>query len=398
MAKITPDEALQRLASQTTDKRRAKTVLEFVRPIGDRDDALYVFRNGGNATITTSDSDLAPVIAECSEADFTLDLPPCLEDWLDGYVSQVEWWQSIGSTLTADTPDMEEEPRKDVPSLIDSVWGQGTPWNDNLDFGGGKCLTGCTATASAQVIRYWGKKGWHRGCTATAAYTTKTNKYKVAALPPITKFDFANMPTGKPKTAQQIDAVATICQYVGEAFACDYAPGATGAYTDVVAARMKDHFRMGKGVRLIYASNGYAAWERQVYANIADGMPVLMSGGGSKGRHMFVCDGYNAGTDRYHFNWGWSGSYDGWYAMTALNPKAGYTFNDQKRTVVGIRPDYKLGDVNRDGDVTVADVMAVADHVLNGSFSESADVNSDSSVTVTDAAIVVDKALGKDTL
>lgn len=397
MAKITPEEAMQRI-STSQDKKRAKAVkpMEFVRAIGESTDSLYVFRRGDSATITTSDSDLPPVIGETEDADFTQDLPPCMEDWLDGYANEVEWWQTVGHTLPEDDAEYGAAERKDVPFMVDTKWGQGTPWNNKLDFGGGKCVVGCTATAAAQIIRYWGRKGLRRGCTATAAYTTSANKYKVAALPPKAVFDFANMPVGTPKTAAEIEAEAVLCEYVGKAFKCNYTPGATGAYTSDVAAAMKKQFRMGGMIQLLYASSlGYTRWEAAVYEAIASGQPVLMSGGGDKGRHMFICDGYNATTDRYHYNWGWSGKYDGWYAMTVLNPRSGYTFNSQKRAIIGIEPAYVLGDVNGDGEVSVADVMAVADHVLNQTYSEQADVNSDGKVSITDATLVADKILGK---
>ncbi len=34
---------------------------------------------------------------------------------------------------------------------------------------------------------------------------------------------------------------------------------------------------------------------------------------------LFFCDGYD-GDGLFHFNWGWGGSSDGYYALSAMNP------------------------------------------------------------------------------
>ena len=34
-------------------------------------------------------------------------------------------------------------------------------------------------------------------------------------------------------------------------------------------------------------------------------------------RHAFICDGYDD-NGLFHFNWGWSGSHNGFFAMSAL--------------------------------------------------------------------------------
>jgi len=48
------------------------------------------------------------------------------------------------------------------------------------------------------------------------------------------------------------------------------------------------------------------------------------------------------------------------------------------------------GDVNGDGEVTIADVNAIVDLILSSSYSASADVNGDGEVTIADVNAVVD--------
>lgn len=42
-----------------------------------------------------------------------------------------------------------------VGPLVQSTWGQGTPYNGKCYFNGVVCQTGCVATSMAQIMRYW---------------------------------------------------------------------------------------------------------------------------------------------------------------------------------------------------------------------------------------------------
>ena len=51
------------------------------------------------------------------------------------------------------------------------------------------------------------------------------------------------------------------------------------------------------------------------------------------------------------------------------------------------------GDVNRDGEVNIADVTTIIDMILGGSSSEAADVNRDGEVNIADVTRVIDYIL-----
>ena len=395
MARLTPDEALQRLANG--GKRKAKgTGMKYshVRTLGLADVALYVFKHGKQHYIVPADDRLIPLIADMEQADFTGDLPPCLNDWLGEYERELAWYDTMGDNI-ADVA-VTDVGRHDVPYMLQTTWAQTSPYNANLTIGGKACKAGCTAVASAQVMYYWWQQRYRRGCTATSAYVTKTNKYKVAGLPSVASFDYANMTLGKPKEQPSKDAVAEIIEYCGKVMEADYTPNGTGVPPAVMTEALKTHLRMGNGIKMIFASKGALAFEMAVYEELAHGRPVIMSGYHTSGGHAFVCDGYRASDDKFHFNWGWGGSYNGWYAMSALNPTAANTYNSNKIATIGIKPDYVLGDVNGDGDVNVTDVMEIGQQILgNKPQTEAADINSDGEVTVTDQQLLVKQILGK---
>ena len=68
------------------------------------------------------------------------------------------------------------------------------------------------------------------------------------------------------------------------------------------------------------------------------GWPVYYSGSDvdGQGGHAFVCDGYDD-NDLFHFNWGWSGSGDGFYAIDELNVSS-YAFNSGQAFIANFVP------------------------------------------------------------
>ena len=70
--------------------------------------------------------------------------------------------------------------------------------------------------------------------------------------------------------------------------------------------------------------------------------PVMYSGGLDYDAHDFVCDGYDT-NGLFHFNWGFGGDGDGFFAVNNLNPLPGYSFNANQCAIVGIEPDTLWG-------------------------------------------------------
>lgn len=406
MAKITPQEAIQRLTA--TASRRVMAApgtkiapVEFVRSVGVADESVYLLRKGTEGFVAPADDTMTPCLAESDEVDYTLNLPPCLEDQLDEYAKEVEWWQSIGCHLPVEAAVEESEKAvvsNDIPALIKTKWNQTSPWNQNLTFEGKKCLVGCVPISIGQLLYYWAQKGYRRGCTASASYKTKTNLYEVAAMEPVTVFDFDHMVVGKPTTTEAKKAVADMLEHIGKAIKADYKPTSTGVYLNDYEKQLKSVFRLGDNITHIYASKlGLATFCERIRKELESGRPVMMSGYNSSysGGHSFLCDGYRAEDDKFHYNWGWGGSYNGWFKMGALTPNSSRNYSYYKHAFLGIQPAYKRGDVNRDGVVDVSDVLSAVDATLKGEYKEEADVMPDGKMTIDDAASIVDIILGK---
>lgn len=400
MERITPEESLQRISSaqqqgiMSASAKNKKSAPKFVRALNDN---VYLFTKGKGGIITPAYAEITPLLGEYDEGND--DMPPAMEDWLTGYAAEMEWYAN--DCLVEDEPQDEggaaETTRKDIKYMCKANWGQGAPYNDLLDFGWGKCKVGCWATAVGIIMRYWATKGFHRGCLPTTPYWYKRHPKEFDPLPAKIVFDYRNI-VDKPTTAAQKKAVAEMLKYIGMACKLNYGVDETGVSATLAAPLLKERLRMGNNIKKVEGSD---AWlEKTLYNELAAGRPVIVRGANSSnsGGHFFVADGYRLKDNKYRINWGWTGKCNGYYAWTALTPTQADDYTCYRNLIIGIQPDYYLGDINGDGIINITDAMVLLDRINNGDTSIIGDVNSDGTITVDDMMLIVSTILGKQTL
>lgn len=401
--KLTPQEAWQRIAA-TSPKHKARGNPTMPEVTIVKDD-IYVFGEGGSATITTAYEELPMVLGQWDEGDGVM--PDALTELIDGYANQVAAWSSAQDNANTSKPRAKAKAastRVDIPQMIDAKWGQWTPFNDRIRIDGRECPCGCVAMAVALILYYWGcqdhnGKVFHRGCMAVKSYKTDTLKKKIAALPPLAVFGYKDMTPDTPKTAEGKAAVAELLEYVGKACLSDYTEKSTSAYISKAYHALEDSIRLATKMGYIYASQlGEEAFAEKIYKSLLNGCPVIMSGRKTNdGCHCYVVDGYNAKTGLFHINFGWYGQFDGWYALSATgSSSAGYTIN--KTAITNIKPTYILGDVDGDGEIDIQDVMTEVQAINNGSTDAKFDINSDGAVDANDVPPITNHILGKEQL
>lgn len=327
-------------------------------------------------------------------------VPPALKWWLDEYTKEMD--VEVDEKVITKAPARAAAAITIEPLMDGIMWGQKAPWWANLKFPhptkeGARCycLTGCVATAIAQVLYYWAKKGKRRGCLATKAYTTQKYKYSVAAMPSVPIFDWASMTGTKPTTTAGKKAVAMLSEYCGKAAQADYGYSSTSAPMKNVAPVLKNYFGMGDARRVENVSN--ATLKAEIIAELRKESPVIMCGQSEgSGCHCFICDGYRSSDDMFHFLWGWEGDGDGWFKLTALSPNS-KDFSTKKNAIVGLSP-HLLGDVNGDGRINMSDVTKIISVANSGEYDRAADLNSDGKVDIEDVNKEVDVILGKEKL
>lgn len=312
---------------------------------------IYAFNIGdGDGYIIVSGDDAAePILgyAEEGSVNYT-DIPVNMRTWLEGYADQIAWAQTNSYNKPASMLSNPES-RKDVPNLVAAKWQQSYPYNLYCVFKNNECLTGCIATSMAEIMFYWGVQGrngetFRHGCKALPSYRTETRKFSINAIDSVDTFNWDAMTASKPQTFESITAVAKLMRYCGQAVKMDYdtyANGGSGAYPSNVARALINYFGYDSNARYILQSNySWEEWDETIYQEIASGRPIIINGENSSGTngHAFICTGYHAGTGLYYINWGWGGTYDGWYALNALKTSSKTDFRFKNSAVIGIQP------------------------------------------------------------
>ena len=378
---VTPEQALQQaqnfLQQTPSGMKRSQAAVPQLKMAG-RVGGLYVFnaeRNRG-FVIVSNDDRTAPILGYSDTGALDPDnMPSNMRAWLQGYTDEIASMDENSSQPASSDYRRVSAVREPIAPLLKTQWNQYEPyWNlcpKTTIVGGEHSLTGCVATAMAQVMNYhqWPKAA----CTAIPAYDIfdKKNPFHADELP-ATTFDWDNMlPTyeGVSYTDAQADAVATLMRYCGQSVQMFYGPTLSATDGGFIADALKLYFDYAPD--LYYANRifyGVDEWETLIYNELAGNRPVPYCGRTSEGGHAFVCDGYD-GNGLFHINWGWNGDADGYFSLSILNPKhagagviaSSMGFCMTQEAIIGIKPStggtpdflptlFMLGNMTLDGN------------------------------------------------
>lgn len=289
-----------------------------------RNASYYVFNNGrdGGFVIMAGDDCAEDVLGYADSGSFDADnIPGNMQAFLEGYAEEIAAARARGAKA-ADGDAAVEVARKVVAPLIETHWNQHDPYNQMcFKPNGEQCVTGCVATALAQVMYYY---KWP--ATATSVVPGYTSKYGDAfsALPSTTfkwdKMKLAYLNTGEDDVEAE-QAVAELLWYCGHSVEMNYAPGESGGYQSMIPEALKNYFGYpGNPTWVRRSQYTTEEWDELIYKELKYGRPVLYGADTSGGSgHEFICDGYD-GHGLYHINWGWGGLSDGYFRLQALRP------------------------------------------------------------------------------
>jgi photosystem II stability/assembly factor-like uncharacterized protein len=301
----------------------------------------FIFSSGGFVMVAADDA-IIPILGYSTDATFDKNnIPSNAQAFFDDYNREITSIINAGldntETLKQWNQLLSESFEKSIMSVLPmcaTLWDQMSPYNNNCPAG---VPTGCVATAMAQVM-----KKWNYPTTGVGSHTyTSTYAGPLTANFGATTYQWASMTNTYPAGAAASAAVATLMSHCGISVNMDYEPGASGAYTTAVPNALINNFAYQPSAevknRAVYTTD--ALWLAMIKAEMDQGRPVMLSGdnlGAAGTGHEWVCDGYN-GALNFHMNWGWSGSSNGYFALTALNP-AGENFSSDRQAVIRIHP------------------------------------------------------------
>ncbi|MDE5807003.1 MAG: thiol protease/hemagglutinin PrtT [Muribaculaceae bacterium] len=354
---ISPEEALRRAAGDSpammakgTGKATPRLVHTAKTEMGAP--AVYIFNSADEKGFVALSADDAaiPLLGYSDNGMFSeSNMPPQLEWWLSEYASQIEYARKnkLPQYTSSKRKISRSGERKAIRPLMRTMWDQIQPYNAQCPLDGtDRTWTGCVATAMAQVMKYWNypEKG-----TGSITYSIESLEKKVSMNFGLKEFDWDNMKDiyieGQ-YTQEEADAVAYLMKACGYSVKMQYSMDASGALGLNIGNAFTKYFEYDPN--LLYTLRQYYSlgeWDEMMYENLKNVGPIMYGGGSTLGGgHSFVCDGYD-GEGMYHFNWGWSGMSDGYFALDALSPDAlgtgggsGGGYNFSQDAIFGIQP------------------------------------------------------------
>lgn len=345
-------------------------------------ESYYVFPNANSKgfTIVSGDDRLPEIVGYSSQGSYDENnLPEGFISFMKAYqnlynkvnlgdaealknLAEIKAWRNKKNASAASTSAV-------APLLGNIEWDQTSPYNnmcpkyDSVHV----AATGCVATAMAQVMAYY--KYPKQLKADIPGYVNRWNGIPME-IPTITReegvYDWDNMLPKYNKeanaTQQQKDAVAKLMYHCGAAVQMNYGPESAAS---VSATKLAKYFGYDADLLMDLSRSSFTLdkWMQIIDTELAAGRPVLYGGQASDGGHQFICDGKD-GEGLYHINWGWSGSQNGYFDLSLLNPEKGGTgsgnstegYNRLCSMTIGIAPDNGVVDAPL---ATVPDIKAM---------------------------------------
>ena len=292
------------------------------------DAAIYVFNSDESFVIISADDRTPAVLGYSDHGAYDMKKAP------DGLKAMLGWLQA--SVRHYSTTRGEVAIHDAIKPLLTTKWNQHSPYNllcPYDDKNDAPSVTGCVATAMAQIMRY--------------------HEYPSAYNWSLMKDDYES---GDESEAAQ--EVAKVMKDAGASVYMEYSANVSSAIVDGISEAFRNTFGYSISTELVSRAYFTAQeWDELIYSNLENKMPVYYSGTavdiddskgylqGVEAGHGFVVDGYD-GKGLYHVNWGWGGLSDGFFLLSLLDPDnqgAGGTSGSEGYTIkasaiVGIKP------------------------------------------------------------
>lgn len=299
------------------------------------------YKQGGFAVVSADD--LVPEVLGVSTSDYSEGRNANFQWWLNAASEAVNYAVQNNIQLTTTKPDPSLYPTE-VGPLLTTRWDQETPYNNMCPTysGSTKCLTGCVATAMAQVLNY--HKTPEHGEGQRTIYYPHGNHSGQAVSANFSEdyYDWNNMLDDYSTTSytkEQADAVALLMRDCGVAADMEYGgpSDGSGAYSQDAAAGLRKYFGFAEAQCVERDYYKETTWMNMVYRELSENGPMYYGGADAygKGGHAFVLHGYRA-DGKVLVNWGWSGSDDGYYDIAILDPSY-YRFSQGQDMIIGVK-------------------------------------------------------------
>ncbi len=305
---------------------------------------VFNYEGGGFVVVSASDA-VTPILAQSNEGFIDENVTnPAVKYWFDSYAKEIEYiitknfgnretlkeWNKLSSTF-------HEKSVLDAGPLLTTEWDQGEWYNYYCPVDpkgpGGHVDAGCTATAMAQIMKYYNfpEKGFLSHSYEVPDYGVQTVNFGE------TTYNWGAM--DKTANSTNYQDIAKLIYHAGVSDDMVYNISGSGAPTQNVPWALTTYFNYDPKLikHLKLADYTVSDWKELLKTELHSSRPVLYVGYGSFTGHSWVCDGWRSGDDMFHMNWGWSGKENGWFRIGELNTNIG-GYNRDNEIVTGIKP------------------------------------------------------------
>ncbi len=312
-------------------------------------EGIYIYNISDQGFVIISNNTvLPPVLAWSDQGAFPdmTEAPENFASWIRHYSEMIDFAMANGIQPEAKVQRQWDEAAQgifgsreanSVAPLVSTHWNQDCYYNEYCPeapgygwggWGGGPCghaYAGCVATAMAQVMKYWDypETGFGSHSYTHSEYGEQSANFGA------TTYQWSNMPND---VWNSNSAVATLLYHCGVSVNMNYGPSGSGAQSADVETALRSYFGYCGAKYRQKASYQEDAWIAMLKADLDQSHPLYYSGNNGESGHAFVCDGYD-NNDLMHFNFGWSGSGDGYYSTYDVNG-----FNQGQAVVSNIFP------------------------------------------------------------
>lgn len=294
----------------------------------------YVFNaSDGESFAIIAGDDRATAVLGYGDGTIDMSNLPCnMQCLLDQFKEQMEWLAAHPEASVERSPQYAPTDGSVMP-LLTCSWSQSEPYYNlcPTDADGNHAVTGCIATAMAQVMYYW---RYPSRLPAIEGYD-----YEIFSLDdlPACTLDWDNMLDHYlgDYNETQATAVAVLMRYCGQGCHMMYGVDGSGSYmASQRGALIKFGFfsNIGSVNRDRYSSS---SWTSMICNELNAGRPILYTAQANGGGHAFVIDGWYNGM--FHINWGWAGTGNGYFALDAFDVR-NYAFNQSQAMLTNVRP------------------------------------------------------------
>lgn len=299
------------------------------------DNIYYVFNleDDKGFIIVSAEDTYTPVIGYSTERNFVFENQPAnVQYWMNQYVGRIEHlrannieqsskYKNLWENYTSENFVPQKSEKGVDPLTYEITWNQDGGSSQGFSGGwnyfcpeddNGQAITGCVATAMGIIMYYW-----QYPITGTGISSYYSIPYGWLSVDHgETTYMWENMLPGSPTLYS-----ALLQYHAGVSVEMSYSPEGSGTQSWKVVGAMQENFNYSTS-NIYYKEDigNEETWKNDYLKPELDAArPVYYSGTHPQdGGHAFVCDGYDD-NDNFHFNFGWGGYANGFYAIDDVN-------------------------------------------------------------------------------